>query len=331
MTQRPKVIIADYISEPLDEERAILADIAEVVALEAMSQSDLIGRLDDATAVMLYHFVEMDADTISRFKNCKLIVRCGVGVDNIDLGAARAKGIPVANIPDYGTEEVADSAIGMTLALTRGINRANCLSRRGEGPWTFEQVAPLVRLRGKVFGIVGLGRIGTATALRAKVLGMEVVYYDPYAPDGRDKALGVRRVESFEELLSQSYVLSLHCPRTPETINMIDASAITQMPAGSYLVNTARGAIVDTSAVLEAITSGKLAGAALDVLPQEPPADDDPLLVAWRDPSHSAHDRIILNPHCAFYSEQGLLDMRRKGSQNCRRVLLGEEPRNIVN
>lgn len=331
MTQRPKVIVADYIPEPLEEERAILGDIADVVALEAMSQADLFGQLDDATAVMLYHFVELDADIISRLKNCKLLVRCGVGVDNVDLAAARAKGIPVANVPDYGTEEVADSAIGMTLALTRGIYRANCRSRRNDGPWTFEQVAPLVRLRRKVFGIVGLGRIGTATALRAKALGMEVVYYDPYAPDGRDKSLGVRRVESFEDLLAQSYVLSLHCPRTPETINMLDAQALARMPVGSYLVNTARGAVVDTSAVLEAVTSGHLAGAALDVLPQEPPSDEDPLVVAWRDPSHPAHDRIILNPHCAFYSEQGLLDMRRKGSQNCRRVLLGEQPRNIVN
>ena len=203
--------------------------------------------------------------------------------------------------------------------------------REGRGEWSPTEAGPLRRLRGSVFGIVGLGRIGKATALRAKALGMDVVFYDPYIPDGTDKSLGVRRVETLGELLGGSRVVSLHCPLTDETHHMINRQTLAQMPAGSYLVNTARGAVVDASAVLETLTAGHLGGAALDVLETEPPDQDDPLIVAWRDPTHPACDRLIINPHAAFYSLDGLLDMRVKGAQNIRRVLQGEPPRNVVN
>lgn len=326
-----KVVITDFINEPADHERRILGDVADVVALGAMSEDALVGRIEDADAIMLYHFIGIGARTIERLTRCKLIVRCGVGYDNVDCRAARARGITVANVPDYGTEDVADSAIGMMLALTRGVHYMNSRLRRREGPWIYTQVQPTVRLRGRVFGIIGIGRIGTATALRAKALGMDVAYYDPYAPQGRDKSLGVRCVETLEELLAQSHVVSMHCPNTPETKHMINRDTVKLMPPGSFLVNTARGAVVDVLAVLDAITSGHLRGAAIDVLETEPPPDDHPLMVAWRDPAHPAHDRLIINPHAAFYSEEGLLDMRIKGSQNCRRVLTGQKPYNVVN
>jgi D-3-phosphoglycerate dehydrogenase/C-terminal binding protein len=160
---------------------------------------------------------------------------------------------------------------------------------------------------------------------------MDVAFYDPYKPDGYDKALGVRRVESLPELLSQAFVLSCHCPLTPETRNLIDAAAIEQMPRGSFLINTARGGIVDVAAIPPAIASARLAGAGIDVLPQEPPPDDHPLLVAWRNPKHPAHCRVILNAHNAFYSVEGLRDMRVKGAEACRRLLLGQPLRNVVN
>jgi D-3-phosphoglycerate dehydrogenase/C-terminal binding protein len=291
----------------------------------------LIGRIDDADAVMLYHNVVIGRDVISRLKNCKLIVRCGVGFDNVDHKFARERGIPVGNVPDYGTEEVADSAIGLMLALTRGINFLNNRLQRRVGAWSYMPSAPIYRLRSRVFGIIGLGRIGTAAALRAKALGMDVAFYDPYKQDGYDKALGLRRVEKLDDLLRQAAVLSVHCPLTPETKHIVDARAIDLMAKGSYLVNTARGATVDAAAIPAAIRSGKLAGAGIDVLPFEPPPEDHPLLVAWRDPNDPCHDRVILNPHSAFYSEEGLLDMRIKGAQACRRALLGEPLRNIVN
>jgi D-3-phosphoglycerate dehydrogenase/C-terminal binding protein len=331
MSARPQVVITDFITEPLDHERRLLGELADVVALNAFSEDDLVGKIEQADAIMLYHFISLTERTVSRLKHCKLIVRCGVGFDNVDRAAARARGITVANVPDYGTEDVADSAIGMMLSLTRGVHYMNSRLQHRQGPWIYTQVQPLHRLRGRVFGVVGIGRIGTATALRAKALGMEVVFYDPYAPQGRDKSLGVRAVETLGELLAQAYVVSLHTPLTPETKHLINRETLAQMQPGSFVVNTARGGVVDVLAVLEAISSGHLRGAAIDVLETEPPPDDHPLIQAWRDPSHPAHDRLILNPHAAFYSEEGLVDMRVKGSQNCRRVLLGQAPYNIVN
>jgi len=331
MSRTFQVVITDYVNDALEPEKRILGDLAEVTALDGYSEDDLIGRVEDADAMMVYHHFNITRTTLDQLRQCRLIVRVGVGVDNVDYHYARAKGIPVANVPDYGSEEVADSAIGLALAMTRGIGLSNSRLRDSIGPWSYVQTAPLHRLRGTVFAVVGLGRIGTATALRAKALGMDVVYYDPYKPDGYDKAVGIRRAEELHELLAQATVVSLHCPLTDETNSMIDADAIAAMPDGSYLVNTSRGAVVDTSAIPEAIESGHLAGAALDVLPDEPPPEDDPLVAAWRNPEHPAHHRVIINPHVAFYSVEGLQDMRRKAAEACRRALTGQPLRNVVN
>jgi C-terminal binding protein len=328
---KPRVIITDFLNDDLAPERGIFGDLAEVLALNAVSEEALAGRIEDADAILLYHNLALTRKSIDRLRQCRIIVRCGVGYDNVDRGAARARGITVCNVPDYGTEDVADSAIGMMLALTRGIHGLNSRLRRGEGEWSYQETAPLYRLRGRTFGIIGIGRIGTAAALRAKALGMEVAFYDPYAPQGRDKSLGIRNAGTLDQLLQQSYVVSPHCPLTPETEHLLDDRTLALMPRGSYLVNTSRGGVVDVQAVLQALVSGHLAGAGIDVLETEPPSPDDPLLRAWRDPSHPAHDRLILNPHSAFYCEEGLLDMRVKGAQNVRRVLEGKEPFNVVN
>src|SRR5437773_6798759 len=215
MAGRPKVVVADTVVESLDHERRVLGDIAELVAVDAASEDALRGHVEDCDAFMFYHPMPLTERTIERMRACKVIVRCGVGYDNVDIAAARRRGIPVVNVPDYGTEEVADSAIALTLALTRGVHLLTSRMRRRE-PWTFTQGRPLHRLRGRTFGIVGLGRIGTATALRAKALGMDVLFHDPYVADGRDKALGVRRAEALGELLAQSFVVSLHCPLPAE-------------------------------------------------------------------------------------------------------------------
>jgi D-3-phosphoglycerate dehydrogenase/C-terminal binding protein len=331
MTRRNKVVVTDFIADALEPERRILGDLAEVAALDAFGEEGLVGRIEDADAVMVYHNIALTAKTIERLAHCKLIVRCGVGYDNVDYVLARKRGIAVANVPDYGNEEVADSAIGLMLALTRGIHQLNSLLRAGVEPWRYSHAAPLYRLRGRIFGVVGLGRIGTAAALRAKALGMHVVFYDPYKPCGYDKALGIVRIESLGELLRQSQVVSLHCALTDETHHLINRETLAEMPVGTYLVNTARGAVVDTAALPEALASGRLAGAGIDVLDHEPPAGDDPLVAAWRDPHHPAHHRLIINPHAAFYSEEGLLDMRVKGSEACRRALCGQPIPNLVN
>ena len=325
------VIIADFQHGSLAVEEEVLGDLARVEALDATSEEQLWGRVEEADALMVFHTLKVTRATIERLKHCQLIVRCGVGYDNVDHAFARTRGIPVANVPDYGTEEVADSAIGMLLALTRGITRQNTRLRPADADWRYHHVAPLYRLRGRTLAIVGLGRIGTAVAVRGKALGMDVAFYDPYKPDGYDKALGIRRVETLEELLSQAFVLSCHCPLTPQTHHLIGAQTIELLPPGSFLINTSRGAVVDVAAIPAAILSGRLAGAGVDVLPQEPPPADHPLLVAWRDPRHPAYERVILNAHNAFYSVEGLRDMRLKGAQACRRALEGLPLRNVVN
>jgi C-terminal binding protein len=331
MPQRPKVVITDFVAGQLTVEREILGDVADIVALDAASEKDLINYVEDADAIMVYHLISLTARTINALKRCKLIVRCGVGYDNVDCRAARERGIAVANVPDYGTEEVADTAIGMTLTLARGIHQLNTLIRQPGRAWSYLEAAPLPRLRGRIFGIIGLGRIGMAAALRAKALGMDVRFYDPFVPDGRDKAIGVRRAERLDDLLSEAYVISAHCPLTDETRHLLRAETVERMQPGSFLINTARGAVVDTTCIADAIASGRLAGAGIDVFELEPPSDDHPLVRAWRDPGHPAYHRVILNPHSAFYCEEGLMEMRMKGSQACRRVLLGEPLRNVVN
>jgi D-3-phosphoglycerate dehydrogenase/C-terminal binding protein len=330
-TPRFKVVVTDFIADALEPEKKALADIADVIALDARHEDQLRGHVKDADALMVYHNLSVTRKTIERLTRCKLINRCGVGFDNVDWRFARERGIPVTNVPDYGTEDVADTAIGMMLALARGTHFLNSRLRAGLGPWFYTQAAPIRRLRGRVLGIVGLGRIGTAVALRAKAFGMDVVFYDPYVPDGRDKSVGVRRALESDDLLRQSHVLSLHCPLTDETRGMINAAAIAKLPCGAYLVNTARGAIVDTAAIPAAIASGQLAGAGIDVLPAEPPPENDSLITAWRDPNHPAHHRVIINPHSAFYCEEGLLEIRLKSSDACRRALLGQPLRNVVN
>jgi D-3-phosphoglycerate dehydrogenase/C-terminal binding protein len=331
MSRSYHVVITDLLDDDLSPEREVLSDLAEVTALQARSEAELVGRVEQADAIIVYHEVTITSATIDQLQKCRVIVRGGVGFDNVDGACARERGIPLANTPDYGSEEVADSALGMLLSLTRGIHRANSVLRVGGRDWTYEAAAPLLRLRGRVLGVVGLGRIGTAMAVRAKGLGMDVAFFDPYKPDGYDKALGIRRVETFSQLLAESLVVSLHCPLTEETHQLIDAEALRTLPAGSYVVNTARGGVLDCQALLESLESGHLAGAGIDVLPQEPPADDDLLLRAWRDPEHPAHHRLILNPHLAWYCEDGKREMRRKAAETCRRALLGQPPRNVVN
>lgn len=331
MSSLPKVVITDYVGEPLDHERSVLNGVAEVVALQARNEEDLVGRIEDAAAVMCYHYLSLTRKTIARLEQCRVIVRPGVGYDNIDHGFARERGIPVCNVPDYGTEEVADSAMGMALTLARGAHFLQSRLRRGVGAWSVGQAQPIPRLRGRTFGIVGCGRIGSATALRARAFGFDVLFYDPYLPDGIEKSLAVRRVDSLDDLLVQSHLVSLHCPLTEETRNFIGARELRLMPKGSVLINTSRGGVVDSGAVVEALADGHLASAGIDVLEQEPPPADSPVLAAWRDPEHPAHDRLLLTPHAAFYCEEGSEEFRTKGARECLRALRGEPLRNVVN
>jgi C-terminal binding protein len=330
MDKKYKIVITDFIADSLTIERKVIGDTADIFALDAYTEEDLQGKIEDADAIIMFHSLSLTRKTIDNIKHCKLIIRGGVGIDNVDYAYARTVGIPVANVPDYGSEDVADTAIGMMLSLTRGISFLNSKLRDGIGEWSYTQVQPLTRLRKRNIGIIGLGRIGTAAALRAKALGMNVIFYDPYKPDGFDKALGIERAESLQGLLEQVEVLTLHCPLTTATHHLINKDSLTYLPEGSYLINTSRGGVVDTSAIPDAITSGRLAGAAFDVLEQEPPIDDQ-LVKAWKNPDHPAYHKVIINPHSAFYSEEGLKEIRIKSAQACVRALQGLEIRNVVN
>ena len=326
-----QVYVTDFIYEPLDIEREILGDIADLAAIAAMSNADLDQRMDSADALLVYHFVSIRESLMQRMPRLKVVARCGAGFDNIDTDYARSRNIAVTNVPDYGTEDVADAAIALVLSIARGTHRMAHLCQQGTDDWSYELAIPLHRIRGQKFGIIGMGRIGMAVALRAKAFGYEVVFLDPYAVEGTDKALGIRRANSLEELLSQCNVVSCNCLLSEETKHIINCDTIELMPMGSILVNTSRGAVVDAMAVLKGLESGRLMGAGIDVLEQEPPDPNHPLFQAWRNPKHPAHDRLILTPHAAFYSEEGLVDMRRKGSENVRRILLGNPCRNVVN
>lgn len=331
MNLLPQVVVTDFIEEPLDHERRVLDGHAEVTALNALCEADLVGKVEEADAIMVYHYFQLTRETIERLKNCKIICRPGVGYDGVDIIAAREHGIPVCNVPDYGTEEVADSALAMALSLARGSHYLNSRLKRGLGDWNVDPAKPIHRLRGRVFGIIGCGRIGTAVALRAKAFGFDVAFYDPYLPDGVEKALGIRRVRALSDLLSEAFVLSLHCPLTEETREIISAAEIEAMNAGSFLVNTARGGVLDTTAAVDALASGHLGGVGIDVLEQEPPPEDSSFIKAWRDPAHPAHDRLLLNPHSAFYCEEGAEEFRTKGALEVLRALRGEPLRNQVN
>jgi phosphoglycerate dehydrogenase-like enzyme len=283
-------------------------------------------------AIVCYHDVDIGESIVGMLDRCRLIVRAGVGYDQIDVAACAARGIPVCNTPDYGTTDVADHAIGLMLALARGIVAYNTGLKEDIGiGWDFSAAPTVRRLSGQVLGIVGLGRIGTATALRAKALGMRVVFFDPYRPTGTELALGLARVHSLEALLGAADVVSLHTPLSDETRAMIGRDAIARMKPGTLLVNTSRGPVVDPDAVLEGLRSGQLAGAALDVLPVEPPLGSEALLVAWRNDDPALANRLILTPHAAFYSESSLADLRRKSAETAIDYLYEGRLRDCVN
>lgn len=285
-----------------------------------------------ADALIAYHEIIVDAELLARMPRCRVIVRAGVGFDAIDLAAAGARGIPVCNVPDYGTSEVADHAIALLLALCRGIvGYTTAIAADPIAGWDWRP-APLVRrLRGSTLGVIGLGRIGLATARRARGLDMRVVFFDPYLPDGADQATGLERALTLGELLEVSDAVTLHCPHTAETDRLIDAAALQRLRPHAVLINTARGRCVDTGALARALREGRLAGAALDVLPAEPPLPGDPLIEAWRGGDPALRQRLIVTPHAAWYSPEGQADLRRKSARTAVEALAGGPPRNCVN
>lgn len=319
MDRRFTVLIADFLDEA-SVETPVLGDIAQIRLAGARDEKDLSDvQLGDVDALMLYHDIaHLGEATFARAPRLKGLVRAGVGYNNVDLDAAGRRGIVVCNVPDYGTEEVADHTLMFLLALVRRLRSSDATIRAGG--WDYRTARDSPRLRGKTLGLIGCGRIGTATALRARAFGLDVVFFDPLVPQGTDKALGVRRVHRLEEVLEQSHFVSLHCYLNPSTHHLINAETLARMRRGSILINTARGPIVDQDALIQALDSGHLSGAGIDVAEREP-LDDDRLRF---------HPHVLLTPHSAFYSVEGFVELRTKTAEEVRRLLLGESPRNPV-
>jgi len=252
----------------------------------------------------------------------RVIARPGIGVDRIDLDAATSRGILVINSPDGPTESTAEHAIALILNLCKHVTLADNILRSGHPFPEPRELAPGFEVYGAVLGLVGLGRIGTRVAAIAQALCMKVLAFDPYTTPERASASGVELVPSLEELLPRAQVVSLHCPATPETYHLMNARTLGLMPRGSYLVNAARGALIDETALLDALRSGHLAGAALDVFDPEPPMTGHPLFTL---------PNVICTPHIASYTSAGFLRMETMVCQQIASILRGERPANLVN
>jgi D-3-phosphoglycerate dehydrogenase/C-terminal binding protein len=266
------------------------------------------------------------------FARCRIVVREGVGYDTVDLKAWGARGVPVCNVPDYGTTEVADHALALALTLTRGTaSYSEALRHDPQGNWNY-RVAPLVRRqKGLTFGVVGLGRIGLTAARRAAAFDMKVIFYDPYLPNGVDLATGYERVRTLAELAKRSDIVSIHAPLSEETRGMIGRDFFAGAKEGMLLVNTARGPIIDVDALHEALKSGTVGGAGIDVLPVEPADPQHPLIAAFQTREPWLEGRLILTPHAAFFSPSALDDMQRKAIEVAVNYLRDGELMNCVN
>lgn len=324
MPTRPSVVIVcpkefKFTDAEASVERPHLADVADLTTVMLDFGAPLPAAALDAHAHILWHGPRMDAAVIAQLKNSRVIIRNGVGFDTVDTAAAAKAGIPVCNVPDYGTEEVADHAIALILALYRQLFPLDAEAK--QLGWKIEVAPKMRRLRTQTLGLVGLGRIGIATALRAKAFGFRVVFFDPYAPVGTRKAVGLEQVGSLDELLKISDTVSIHCPLSAETRGMIGAREIGLLRRGAFLVNTARGDIVQKAAVFAALRSGHLAGAGLDVVENEP----------LRTAEEAATPNLICTCHAAFCSPEGMVEMRTTSARIARAAVLGQPVWNRVN
>ncbi len=284
-----------------------------------------------ADGLMILRF-KVTADDLRRFPRLKAICRMGVGYDNLDRVAAAERQIMILNVPDYGTTEVADHAMALALALRRGL-LLHHETQRADPPAIWRYIDdPLVRRSSvQTFGIVGMGRIATAVALRAKAFGFRVLFYDPHLPNGVELGLGVQRAATLDELLRQTDILSVHTPLTRQTRGLLGLKELSLLPKGAVVVNTARGPIIDIDALATLLKSGHLAGVGLDVVPVEPPVEPLPDLIrAYRARASWTLGRLIITPHSAFYTPQAWDDIRGKSAETMRAALLGPRVQNLI-
>jgi D-3-phosphoglycerate dehydrogenase / 2-oxoglutarate reductase len=316
--RHPLIAVSDSVFPNLNPAREVLSRVgAELLLAEGPTPEAVMQVARDADAVLVT-YAKVTADMIAQMTRCRIIARFGIGVDNVDIPAATNASIVVTRVPDYCIDEVSDHTMALLLALARKIPFAN--SRAHAGRWEMPAVVPIYRLRGSVLGLVGFGRISQLLAPKAKAFGLKVISYDPLVPQETMLRAGVERVD-FSELVSVSDHISIHAPLVPETNRLFNADVFCRMKPTAHLINTARGSIVDEEALAQALDRGHLAGAALDVLSQEPPCGS-PLF---------GRENVILTPHMSFYSAESLIDLQSKAAEEVVRVLNGEMPRNPLN
>jgi D-3-phosphoglycerate dehydrogenase / 2-oxoglutarate reductase len=311
---RPLIAVTDSPFPSLDPAKAALARIdPELRVANSASADDILAVARDADAILVT-YAKLPGDLLRQLRRCKAIGRFGLGVDNIDIAAAAELGITVTYVPDYCMQEVSDHAMALLLALARKVPQSNALVQAGR--WDMPAVVPIHRLAGHVLGLVGFGSIPRALAPKAKAFGLRVVAHDPYVPQHALAAAGVESM-SFDRLLEISDFVSIHAPLLPATRGLFNAEVFRKMKQGACLINTARGPLVDEDALLAALDSGRLAGAALDVVAVEPLPKGSRLI---------GRDNVVLTPHTGFYSVEALNELQTKCAADVARVLSGEKP-----
>uniref|UniRef100_A0A4W6CTX0 C-terminal binding protein 1 n=3 Tax=Lates TaxID=8186 RepID=A0A4W6CTX0_LATCA len=326
MHPRPLVALLD--GRDCTVEMPILKDVATVAFCDAQSTQEIHEKvLNEAVGALMYHTITLMREDLEKFKALRIIVRIGSGYDNIDIKSAGELGIAVCNMPAASVEETADSTLCHILTLYRRTTWLHQALREGTRVQSVEQIREVAsgaaRIRGETLGLIGLGRVGQAVALRAKAFGFNVIFYDPYLADGVERSLGLQRVTTLQDLLFHSDCVSLHCSLNEHNHHLINDFTIKQMRQGAFLVNTARGGLVDEKALAQALKEGRIRGAALDVHETEPfsfsqgPLKDAP--------------NLICTPHAAWYSEQASLEMREEAAREIRRAVTGRIPDSLKN
>ncbi len=330
-----KVVITDYFKNSKIEKN-ILGKNVKIVRLDPKNKNKFIKGITDADALLVWH-AKINKDVIKKLKKCKAIVRYGVGIDTIDINYAKKKNIVCANTPDYGVNEVADTAGGFIISLARKLLIYNLNSKNYKKGWQ-ENVLnenkknPVKRGNQHNLGIIGFGRIGSAVALRMKSFGMKIGFYDPYVEVKVARRLGIKKFNKMSELLKFASIISINCTLNRDTKGIVNKRFINKLNKNTILVNTARGTIVDKlDSLFKGLKSGKIGGVGLDVLPEEPPKKQEKLIKAWKDINHSLNSKIIINPHAGYYSSTSVIEMRVKAAENVKRSLKGLKLKNIVN
>ena len=326
---KKNILIPDVVVPPAQIEHDTLGEQYNIIVGQAQHANDISDDIwKQSHGILAFHLMDYNSELLSKLENCQIIVRLGVGYDNIDLAEANQRNIAVCNVPDYGTEEVADHALGLLLSLVRSIPSYQQAIKNKN--WNRNDNITF-RLSGKTFGIIGLGRIGTAVAIRCKAFGMNVVFYDPYLDDGYDKALGITRADTLEDLLTQCDIISIHTPSTDETRGMVGSDFLGKVKDGCVLINTARGDIINLNELYKSMKSGKVRACGLDVLPIEGHSNEQDLVIDYENNAEWLEDKLIVTPHVAYYSAEAYIELRYKAAKQIRDAIEGQVIRNCVN